>query len=852
MVCMNFLAMPTLKNVRSCCLRPISIMPLRSLNDTFESARIGIANAGSFARWAAAMTRSAMPTSLVSTPPAAFRFFALGAGCVLVSTPLAVFLAAFVLAMGSSGLPCGRLLRARRAGPARLLGSLLGLRGRRFHLSGRFDLALDPLRGHDDRVGQTLGAAAGLAQQLIGLRAAGAGRRDLLELLLELPDRELAALQTVAGLRDLLDVELEDVAPSELALRPPATPEEHAEPAAALTQRERDLLADLVVVGNRLLGLARERHPHGRHVHEDHHRSLRQRAARLADTVVLPLGVERRLVGRASGLLVEERHPVRVADHAGQLGLALVALALGERLGFLLRLRPGFPFKLLVLDRPVAECEPGLDHEGIAAIDRGGAAHGGVELALDLVIEAREDGFLADRRETIGGRRHDLGGLERAVDRLRRLSRDVAGPRARGDAGALADLLRELGRYAAEIGGEETGERMARGVMQHLEQHAELDAIGVGLDLAGRLGQLFDRALEPPALALDGVIRERHMRVRYRDLLEVLVHRGAAFLVLALHLERDLGAARPVPVDLLVLVYQRLVLLGVDLDFEVMGWAPGARARDDLHRLAGRELAVHAGGRDPDALLAAALAQAMELGAVEQLREHPRDLLAHDARAVVRDRDPETRRLARRRRRSVLRDDLELHLDVGEDPAFLARIERVVHRLLHAGEQCLARAVETQQVAVLGEELGDRDLALARPHLLGRDTAPGPCAGLARHLGGRSPAGGPRRGAGFGLPPHDHPGRGTPPCGDGRRLGRGARCGQGRCGSRECRSQRRASGYRRGADRFAPHALWAACRLPVSTTLIHGLRHLSHPDRNRLSRPPDSTALAPLGACLHD
>src|SRR5262249_34980428 len=167
MVCMNFLAMPTLKNVRSCFLRPISIMPLRSLNDTFESARIGIANAGSFARWAAAMTTSAMPTSLVSTPPAAFRLFALGAGCVLVSAPPAVFLAAFALAMGSSGLSIGRFLHARRAGPARPLG----LRSRRFHLSGRFGLALDPLRGHDDRVGQALGAAAGRAQQLVGLRA---------------------------------------------------------------------------------------------------------------------------------------------------------------------------------------------------------------------------------------------------------------------------------------------------------------------------------------------------------------------------------------------------------------------------------------------------------------------------------------------------------------------------------------------------------------------------------------------------------------------------------------------------------------------------------------------------------
>src|SRR5690348_10711941 len=169
MVCMNFLAMPTLKNVRSCFLPPISIMPLRSLNDTFESARMGIANAGSFERWAAATTTSAIPTSLLSTPPATFRFFALGAGSALALVP-AVFFAPLALAMASSGLPCGRFLRARCARLARLLR----LRRRRFDFPGRFDLTLDPLRGHDDRVGQALGAAAGLAQQFVSLDTAGA------------------------------------------------------------------------------------------------------------------------------------------------------------------------------------------------------------------------------------------------------------------------------------------------------------------------------------------------------------------------------------------------------------------------------------------------------------------------------------------------------------------------------------------------------------------------------------------------------------------------------------------------------------------------------------------------------
>src|SRR5262249_60736733 len=100
-------------------------------------------------------------------------------------------------------------------------------------------------------------------------------------------------------------------------------------------------------------------------------------------------------------------------------------------------------------------------------------------------------------------------------------------------------------------------------------------------------------------------------------------------------LEGPLGAARRLPLDLLLLEDQRLVLLGVDLDLEEVGRRPGAGARDDLHGLAGRELAVHAGGRDADPLLAAAHAEPVELRAVEKLREDRRELLPDDAGAVV-------------------------------------------------------------------------------------------------------------------------------------------------------------------------------------------------------------------------
>ncbi len=64
---MNFLAMPTLKNDRACFLSPIVINPLRGLNETFDRARMGMENVGSFERSAAVMTMSARLMSFFST-----------------------------------------------------------------------------------------------------------------------------------------------------------------------------------------------------------------------------------------------------------------------------------------------------------------------------------------------------------------------------------------------------------------------------------------------------------------------------------------------------------------------------------------------------------------------------------------------------------------------------------------------------------------------------------------------------------------------------------------------------------------------------------------------------------------
>src|SRR2546427_1375131 len=260
---------------------------------------------------------------------------------------------------------------------------------------------------------------------------------------------------------------------------------------------------------------------------------------------------------------------------------------------------------------------------------------------------------------------------------------------------------------------------MALGVLEHLEQHPELDSVGMRLDLAWRRRELVVRPGILLRVSLRREVRQLDVRIGNNGLLDVLVDRGPPLLVTALDFHGHLGSTLGLPRDLLLLQNLRLVLLGIDLDLEVMGGRSRTGAGDDLDGLAGRELSIHAGRRDADALLSSAHAQPMELGPVQELREDRRNLLADDAGPVVGDRNPEAARLARRGRSLPIGDGLHLDDHVGEDPGFLAGVKRVIDGLLHTGEQRLSRIVEPQQMPVLGEELGDGDLPLARPHLDG-------------------------------------------------------------------------------------------------------------------------------------
>src|SRR5262245_54610754 len=131
------------------------------------------------------------------------------------------------------------------------------------------------------------------------------------------------------------------------------------------------------------------------------------------------------------------------------------------------------------------------------------------------------------------------------------------------------------------------------------------------------------------------MINQFDVRIGDGGLLEIFVYGSSAFLISPLDLEGHLGAAMVLPIDLLFLKNPRLVFFGIDLNFKIVSGRSCASARDDLNRLAGCQLRIHAGGGYADALLPAAHAQPVELGAIEKLCKYRRNLLAYDAWTVV-------------------------------------------------------------------------------------------------------------------------------------------------------------------------------------------------------------------------
>jgi hypothetical protein len=292
------------------------------------------------------------------------------------------------------------------------------------------------------------------------------------------------------------------------------------------------------------------------------------------------------------------------------------------------------------------------------------------------------------------------------------------------------------------------------GALEHLDERAQFDALGVGLDLPRVLRQVVDRAGKLDRLVARRDVGDPGVRVGDRRLLEVLVNRLAPLLIPGLQLDCDLRAVafgeQRVVLGVLGVADDLGPVLGrVDLQHDLVGRFALAGLGDDEHRLARGHEAVHARRRDADALLAAGHLHPVELRAVQQLAEDVLDLLLDDARSVVADGHLEAGLVQRH------------HLDakVGENRPLLAGVEGVVDRLLHGDQERLSGVVESQQMAVLGEELADRDLPLPGGHRFRRGPRALAAAGAARRFLGPG---------GFLCPGH---GRVAPRCGGGVQTG---------------------------------------------------------------------------------
>lgn len=154
---------------------------------------------------------------------------------------------------------------------------------------------------------------------------------------------------------------------------------------------------------------------------------------------------------------------------------------------------------------------------------------------------------------------------------------------------------------------------MALRILQHLEQHAELNPIGVRLDLAWLRRELMIGARVFFRFPFRRMIDQFDVGIGDRGLFQPFIDRCTPLLILPFHFQRDLRAAWLFPINLLIFMNQRLILFRIDLDFKEMRGSLRSDAGNNLDRFAGRQLPIHAGCGNSDALLPTAHPQAMKL-----------------------------------------------------------------------------------------------------------------------------------------------------------------------------------------------------------------------------------------------
>ncbi len=158
----------------------------------------------------------------------------------------------------------------------------------------------------------------------------------------------------------------------------------------------------------------------------------------------------------------------------------------------------------------------------------------------------------------------------------------------------------------------------------------------------------------------------------------------------------------------------RAIGLGVHGQLNVVSGLFRVGTGVDHHGFAGGDEAVHTGGADADALLAAAHFEAMEFAAVEESAEDVLDLLADDAGAVVDDGNSVAGLFGCSRAigLEVFDDDG----DVWQNAGFFAGIEGIIDRFFDGGQEGFARIVEAEEMAIFGKELADGDVLLLGRH----------------------------------------------------------------------------------------------------------------------------------------
>ena len=81
---------------------------------------------------------------------------------------------------------------------------------------------------------------------------------------------------------------------------------------------------------------------------------------------------------------------------------------------------------------------------------------------------------------------------------------------------------------------------------------------------------------------------------------------------------------------------------------------------------------------------------------------------------------------------TVFRQLQDLNLESGENSRLLTSVQRVVDCLLDRGQECLLGIIKSQEVAILGEKLRYRYVALACCHAFGGFAASGTALGRGR------------------------------------------------------------------------------------------------------------------------